>query len=92
MKAQQVINLTGLGTTPVRPAQVGAIPLQTNVVPLDTSSTSSILSGGLLETIISFMLIMMIMKMMMGSMSGMGGNNTRVSQQPRMASQTQKVK
>jgi hypothetical protein len=71
MKAQQVINLTGLGTTPVRPAQVGAIPLQTTVVPLDTSSTSSILSGGLLSTIISFMLIMMIMKMMMGAMGSM---------------------
>jgi hypothetical protein len=32
---------------------------------------SDILSGGLINTIIEFMLVMMIMKMMMGSMSQM---------------------
>jgi len=71
MKALQVINLTGIGSTPVRPAQVGAIPLQTTVVPLQTSTGTDILSSGLLNTIIEFMLIMMIMKMMMGAMTGM---------------------
>ena len=34
-------------------------------------STNDILSSGLLNTIIEFMLVMMIMKMMMGSMSSM---------------------
>ena len=35
------------------------------------TDSSGILSGGFLETIIEFMLVMMIMKMMMGSMSSM---------------------
>ena len=37
-------------------------------------STNDILSSGLLNTIIEFMLVMMIMKMMMGSMSSMTTN------------------
>jgi hypothetical protein len=78
MKALQITNVTGLHSLPVQPAQVGAVPLQTTVVPLDStdSTDNSILSGGLLSTIIEFMLVMMIMKMMMGMMSGvddMGG-------------------
>lgn len=36
-----------------------------------STDNSDILSSGLLNTIIEFMLVMMIMKMMMGSMSSM---------------------
>jgi hypothetical protein len=71
MKALQITNVTGLHSLPVQPQQVGAVPLQTTVVPLDSTADNGILSGGLLSTIIEFMLVMMIMKMMMGMMSGM---------------------
>jgi hypothetical protein len=76
MKALQVTNLSGLNSLPVRPAQVGAVPLQTTVVPLDSTSTGNGMDiSSIIPTIIEFMLVMMIMKMMMGMMSGMEGGS-----------------
>jgi hypothetical protein len=82
MKVLQITNVTGLHSLPVQPAQVGAVPLQTTVVPLDSTSTGVGDISTLIPTIIEFMLVMMIMKMMMGMMSGMAGNDNDSARGP----------
>ena len=72
MQALRVTKVTGLNSLPVNPAQVGAVPLQTTVIPLDSTSVGIGMDiSSIIPTIIEFMLVMMIMKMMMGMMSGM---------------------